>query len=40
MHSIEPGIYVQGLGGCRLEDNCAVLAEGGRYLAEVDIPLD
>ncbi len=40
VHSIEPGIYVQGLGGCRLEDNCAVLAEGGRYLAEVDIPLD
>jgi Xaa-Pro dipeptidase len=40
VHSIEPGIYVPGFGGCRLEDNCAVLADGGHYLATVDIPLD
>jgi len=40
VHSIEPGIYVPGFGGCRLEDNCAVLAQGGRFLAEADIPLD
>lgn len=40
VHSIEPAIYVRGFGGCRLEDNCAVLAEGGRFLAEVDVALD
>jgi Xaa-Pro dipeptidase len=40
VHSIEPGIYVPEFGGCRLEDNCAVLDDGGRYLATVDIALD
>jgi Xaa-Pro aminopeptidase len=40
VHSIEPGIYVPGFGGCRLEDNCAVLDEGGRFLATAEIPLD
>jgi Xaa-Pro aminopeptidase len=40
VHSIEPGIYVPGFGGCRLEDNCAVFSNHGEYLAEVDVPLD
>ena len=38
--SIEPGIYIEGFGGIRLEDNCALLPSGGEYLAIADILLD
>jgi Xaa-Pro dipeptidase len=40
VHSIEPGVYVPGLGGCRIEDTCAVLEGGGRFLADVEVGLD
>ena len=40
MFSIEPGVYARGFGGCRIEDNCAALADHGEYLADVDVPLD
>jgi len=36
----EPGIYEEGLGGFRWEDDAVVTAEGGRRLAETDYGLD
>jgi Xaa-Pro aminopeptidase len=36
----EPGIYEEGLGGFRWEDNAAVTADGARRLAETDYGLD
>ncbi len=36
----EPGIYEQGLGGFRWEDNAAVTADGAMRLAETDYGLD
>ncbi|HUE75219.1 MAG TPA: Xaa-Pro peptidase family protein [Chloroflexota bacterium] len=38
--SIEPGIYLEGVGGCRLEDICAVTADGGEFLSHTDFGLD
>jgi Xaa-Pro dipeptidase len=38
--SIEPGIYVRGFGGCRLEDICVAGPSGGSYMAEVSFGLD
>jgi Xaa-Pro dipeptidase len=40
VHSIEPGIYLDGVGGCRLEDICAVTADGGQFLSHTDFGLD
>ena len=36
----EPGIYEEGLGGFRWEDNAAVTGDGARRLAETDYGLD
>ena len=36
----KPGVYVQGFGGCRLEDICAAGPDGGSYMAEVSFGLD
>jgi Xaa-Pro dipeptidase len=40
VHSIEPGIYVPGFGGCRLEDICYVGPSGGENLSPTDFGLD
>jgi Xaa-Pro dipeptidase len=40
IHSIEPGIYVPGFGGCRLEDICYVGPSGGQNLSPTDFGLD
>jgi len=40
VHSIEPGIYVEGFGGCRLEDICAVGTSRGENLSAIEIALD
>lgn len=40
VHSIEPGIYVPGFGGCRLEDICYVGTSGGENLSPTDFGLD
>ena len=40
VHSIEPGIYVPGFGGCRLEDICYVGPGGGENLSPTDFGLD
>jgi Xaa-Pro aminopeptidase len=40
VHSVEPGIYLEGFGGCRLEDICAVGAAGGENLSPTDFGLD
>ncbi len=31
--SVEPGIYIEGIGGIRIEDNIAILAEGPSYIS-------
>jgi Xaa-Pro aminopeptidase len=36
----EPGIYEEGLGGFRWEDDAAVTPDGARRLAETDYGLD
>ncbi|TAK22706.1 MAG: aminopeptidase P family protein [Chloroflexota bacterium] len=40
VHSVEPGIYLEGVGGCRLEDIVAVTARGGDTLSKTDFGLD
>jgi Xaa-Pro aminopeptidase len=40
VHSVEPGIYVPGFGGCRLEDICYVGPSGGQNLSPTDFGLD
>src|SRR5262245_22950517 len=40
VHSVEPGIYVDGFGGCRLADICAVGASRGENLSAIEIGLD
>ena len=31
--SVEPGIYIEGIGGIRIEDNIAILADGPAYIS-------
>ncbi|HEV8637409.1 MAG TPA: Xaa-Pro peptidase family protein [Chloroflexota bacterium] len=40
VHSIEPGVYLEGFGGCRLEEICAVGPSGGEILSATDFGLD
>jgi Xaa-Pro dipeptidase len=40
VHSVEPGIYLEGVGGCRLEDIVAVTADGGANLSRTEFGLD
>ena len=40
VHSIEPGVYIPGFGGVRLEDDVAVLASGAEFLSRTDFGLD
>jgi Xaa-Pro dipeptidase len=38
--SIEPGIYLEGFGGCRIEDICALGPDGPENLSAIEIDLD
>jgi len=40
VHSIEPGIYIPGFGGCRIEDTCHVGPNRGTFLASTSFGLD
>ncbi len=40
VHSLEPGVYVPGFGGVRLEDDAVETADGAEYLSKTDFGLD
>jgi Xaa-Pro aminopeptidase len=40
VHSIEPGIYIPGFGGMRVEDDVVVLDSGAEYLSRTTFGLD
>lgn len=40
VHTIEPGIYIPGFGGIRVEDDAVVLREGAEFLSHTDFGLD
>lgn len=40
VHSIEPGVYIPGFGGVRLEDDSVVLDDGAEFMSKTDFGLD
>jgi len=39
VHSIEPGVYIPGIGGCRIEDICVVETARGRLISHAEFDL-